>query len=103
MLNKQEVYDKLQEQKRLDLNNSILFCLSKPEAKAFLVFLLDSTNALGTIPSGLTPDSLIEQATLHRVGNRLLTVLLENSPELTGKLITSIKKDEQNERELTRE
>lgn len=99
-MTKEERLELLQKQKELDLNRSILFCLGKDEVKPFIKFLLDSTMAMDSVPAGLTHDSTIELASLHRVGNKLLKVLMEASPELTGQLLVSLKKDEQNEKAL---
>lgn len=82
---------------------SAAYCLSKSECRPFIKFLLDSTMVLDAIPAGLDHVATAEMATIHRIGNKILHILLESSPEMTGKLLTEIKKDEINERELTRE
>lgn len=94
--------EKLAEQRQAELRASILFCLGESKTKAFLKYLLESTQALEPIPSGLSHESLIEAATLHRIGNLLLKDLMQVSPELTGQLLVHIEKDNQNGREFTR-
>lgn len=93
----------LQMQKQAELNNSITFCLNKPECKPFLQFLLVSTMAMDSIPAGLDDRSLIELATIHRVGSKILKVLMEVDANATGLLLTNIAKEEQNERAIVRE
>lgn len=93
----------LAEQKQAELRTSITFCLGEPKAKAFLKYLLQSMQALEPIPSGLSHDSLVEASSLHRIGNLLLKDLMQVSPELTGQLLIHIEKDNQNEREFTRQ
>ena len=94
--------EKLAEQRQSELRSSILFCLGEPKAKAFLKYLLQSMQALEPIPAGLSHDSLVEASSLHRIGNLLLKDLMQVSPELTGQLLVNIEKDNQNEREFTR-
>lgn len=101
-IKREEEIEKLNKQKEADLASSILFCLGKSEATPFLKFLLDTTMVLEPIAPGLPYEALLEVTTLQRVGKKLLNVLMESNPELTGKLLVTIEKDKQNEKSMVK-
>jgi hypothetical protein len=102
-VDREEQLEKFQKQKLAELQTSVSYCLHDPKVKPFMAFLLDTTMVMDGIPAGLDQQAMIELATIHRIGNKLLKVLMEVSPEATGRLLVDITKDTQNENAILKQ
>lgn len=93
-MTQQDLKDRLEHESILQ---AIQVVMSSPHGKTFIKYLFKSFN-VGDLPYvGCRGEDLLELTSFLRAGNSIYKIVLEASPELTGKLLAEMEKDRADE------